>query len=253
MSPRTNKKPKPKRKSVAPQSKNGAQGPRQALVIVAHPDDAEFLCGGTVAKWCAEGWTVDYVLTTSGDMGSRDPKMTRKRLLALREKEQRAAGKALGVRECVFLRYPDGYVEDTVELRGKLVREIRRLKPDLVVTWDPFRRGFNHRDHRLTGQAALDAIYPLARNPLGYPEHLEEGLEIHRVNEVLLAGSDQADYWVDVSKYLPKKIEALQAHKSQIGQAPINELRKRLRARMAEAGKEPGYKLAESFRRLTWG
>ena len=94
------------------------------------------------------------------------------------------------MRGCVFLRYPDGYVEDTVELRGKIVREIRRLKPDLVVTWDPFRRGFNHRDHRLTGQAALDAIYPLARNPLGYPEHLEEGLEIHRVNEVL-AGRDR--------------------------------------------------------------
>ena len=104
------------------------------------------------------------------------------------------------MRECVFLRYPDGYVEDTAELRGKIVREIRRLKPDLVVTWDPFRRGFNHRDHRLTGQAALDAIYPLARNPLGYPEHLEEGLEVHRVNEVLLAGSDQADHWVDVSE-----------------------------------------------------
>src|SRR6266540_3656297 len=98
MSPRANKKPKPTRKSPAPQSPDGAQGPRQALVIVAHPDDAEFLCGVTVAKWCAEGWTVDYVLTTSGDMGSRDPKMTRKRLLSLREREQRAAAKVLGVR-----------------------------------------------------------------------------------------------------------------------------------------------------------
>jgi LmbE family N-acetylglucosaminyl deacetylase len=195
---------------------------------------------------------VNYLLTTSGDMGSRDPKMTRKKLLSVREREQRAAGKVLGVRRCVFLRYPDGYVEDTAELRGKIVREIRRLKPDLVVTWDPFRRGFNHRDHRLTGQATLDAIYPLARNPLGYPEHLDEGLEIHRVNEVLLAGSDQADYWVDVSKFLDKKIEALQEHKSQIGEAPIKELRKRLRGRMAEAGKGPGYKLAESFRRLSW-
>jgi len=229
------------------------EGPRNALVIVAHPDDAEFLCGGTVARWCSEGWTVDYVLTTSGDMGSRDPEMTRERLLALREKEQSAAAKALGVRECVFLRYPDGYVEDTVELRGKLVREIRRLKPDLVVTWDPFRRGFNHRDHRLTGQAALDAIYPLARNPLGYPEHLEDGLEVHRVNEVLLAGTDQPDYYVDVSVFLNTKINALRKHKSQIGQAPVRELRKRLRARMAEVGKEPGYKLAEGFRRITWG
>jgi LmbE family N-acetylglucosaminyl deacetylase len=251
MSPRASRKPKGK--GASPQSKDGADGPRSALVIVAHPDDAEFLCGATVARWCSEGWTVNYLLTTSGDMGSRDPKMTREKLLATREKEQRAAARVLGVRRCVFLRYPDGYVEDTAELRGKIVREIRRLKPDLVVTWDPFRRGFNHRDHRLTGQAALDAIYPLARNPLGYPEHLDEGLEIHRVNEVLLAGSDQADYWVDVTKFLDAKIAALQEHKSQIGEAPIKELRKRLRARMAEAGKGPRYKLAESFRRLTWG
>jgi LmbE family N-acetylglucosaminyl deacetylase len=236
-----------------PRKRKDAEKPRQALVIVAHPDDAEFLCGGTVARWCAEGWTVDYLLTTSGDMGSRDPEMTREQLLAIREKEQRAAATALGVRECVFLRYPDGYVEDTAELRGRLVREIRRLKPDLIVTWDPFRRGFNHRDHRLTGQAALDAIYPLARNPLGYPEHLEDGLDVHRVNEVLLAGTDQPDYHVDVSDYLNKKMQALRKHTSQIGQAPVRELRKRLRARMAEAGKEPGYKLAEGFRRLTWG
>ena len=249
MSPLATKKAK--RADQQPEDKE--EGPRNALVIVAHPDDAEFLCGGTVARWCAEGWTVDYILTTSGDMGSRDPEMTRERLLAVREKEQRDAAKILGVSECVFLRYPDGFVEDTAELRGKLVREIRRLKPDLVVTWDPFRRGFNHRDHRLTGQAALDAIYPLARNPLGYPEHLEEGLDIHRVNEVLLAGTDQPDYHVDVSDYLNKKIQALRKHKSQIGQAPVRELRKRLRARMAEVGKEPGYKLAEGFRRLTWG
>jgi len=244
---------KAKRKNPGPEGKDGAQGPRHALVIVAHPDDAEFLCGGTVARWCAEGWTVDYVLTTSGDMGSKEEGMTRKKLLSIREKEQRAAARALGVRRCIFLRYPDGYVEDTVELRGKLVREIRRLKPDLVVTWDPFRRGFNHRDHRLTGQAALDAVYPLARNPLGYPEHLEEGLKIHRVNEVLLAGSDQPDYHVDVTKFIDKKMEALSKHESQIGGAPPDELRKRLRARMAQAGKKPGYKLAESFRRLTWG
>jgi len=236
-----------------PRKRKEAEKPRQALVIVAHPDDAEFLCGGTVARWCAEGWTVDYLLTTSGDMGSRDPEVTREQLLAIREKEQRAAATALGVRECVFLRYPDGYVEDTAELRGRLVREIRRLKPDLVVTWDPFRRGFNHRDHRLTGQAALDAIYPLARNPLGYPEHLEDGLHVHRVNEVLLAGTDQPDYHVDVSDYLNKKMQALRKHKSQIGQTPARELRKRLRARMEAAGKEPGYKLAEGFRRLTWG
>jgi len=231
---------------------NGAQ-PRKALVVVAHPDDAEFLCGGTVARWCSEGWEVNYLLTTSGDMGSRDPEMTREQLTAIREKEQRAAAKVLGVSECVFLGYPDGFVEDTAEMRGKIVREIRRLKPDLVLTWDPFRTSFTHRDHRLTGQAAMDAIYPLARNPQGYPEHLEEGLEVHRVNEVLLAGSEKADYHVDVTDHFNTKIAALRKHKSQIGGAPVRELRKRLRARMAETGKEPGYKLAEAFRRITWG
>src|SRR3970040_2035063 len=108
MSPRSTKKPK--RKNTASQSKDGAEGPRGPLVIVAHPDDAEFLCGATVARWCSEGWTVDYLLTTSGDMGSKDEGMTRKELLAMREKEQRAAAKGLGVRPCVFLRYPDGAV-----------------------------------------------------------------------------------------------------------------------------------------------
>ena len=149
--------------------------PRKALVIVAHPDDAEFLCGGTVAKWCAEGWEVNYLLTTSGDMGSRDPGMTRTKLARIREKEQLAAATVLGVKEVVFLQYPDGFVEDTAEMRGQIARQIKRLKPDVVVTWNPFRTAFTHRDHRLTGQSALDALFPLARNPLGFPEHLDEG------------------------------------------------------------------------------
>lgn len=226
--------------------------PRKALVIVAHPDDAEFLCAGAVARWAAEGWEVSYVLATSGDMGSHDAEMTRERLGALREKEQLQAAKVLGVRECVFLRYPDGFVDDTVEFRGRLVRQIRRFRPDVLVTWDPFRRGFNHRDHRLTGQAALDAAYPLARSHLSYPEQLEEGLAPHRVHEVLLAGTDQPDYYVDVSDFFHKKIQALRRHKSQIGRYPARELRKRVRERMAEVGKEPGYKLAEAFRRIEW-
>ncbi len=228
------------------------EGPRNALVIVAHPDDAEFACAGTVARWCAEGWEVNYVLATSGDMGTHDPEMDRQRMGALREKEQRQAAKVLGVRECVFLRFPDGFVEDTPEFRGQLVRQVRRFRPDLVVTWDPFRRSFTHRDHRLTGQAALDALYPLARSHLSYPEQLAEGLAPHRVQEVLLAGTDQPDYYVDVSDFFDKKVQALRRHKSQIGRYPARELRKRLRERMAEVGKEPGYKLAEAFRRIEW-
>lgn len=226
--------------------------PKRALVIVAHPDDAEFLCAGSVARWVAEGWQVGYVLVTSGDKGSHDEGTTAEKLAAIREKEQLAAAKALGVSDCVFLGYPDGFVEDTAELRGKLVREIRRFKPDVVVTWDPYRLGHNHRDHRLTGQAVLDAVYPLSRSHLYYPEQLEEGLQPHRVSEALLAGTDRPNYHVDVSDFLHKKMKALRCHKSQIGRYPAGELRKRLRERMAEVGKEAGFKLAEAFHRIEW-
>jgi len=222
------------------------------MVIVAHPDDAEFLCGGTVAKLVQSGWTVHYMLTTSGDMGSKDPKMTRERLGRIREREQTAACKVLGVSEVIYLRYPDGFVEDTAEMRGRIVREIRRLKPWTVITWNPFRQSFTHRDHRLTGQAAVDAVFPLARDPLAYPEHVEEGLQAHRVMELLLAG-ENPDHWIDVpEEAFRTKILALKKHKSQIGAAPIRELTKRLRDRMAEAGKEKGYKMAEGFRRMSW-
>ena len=226
---------------------------RRALVIVAHPDDAEFLCGATVAKLSAEGCELSYLITTSGDMGSHDRQMSRETLSPVREKEQRDAAKVLGVKEVVFLRYPDGFFEDTAESRGRIVREIRRLKPDTVITWDPFRNSFTHRDHRLTGQAALDAIFPLARNHLGYPEHLLEGLDIHRVKEVLLAGSAEPDYFVDVTDYFDKKIQALRKHTSQLRQAPLRELKKRIRQRMKEAAKDQEFELAETFRRLSWG
>ncbi len=228
-----------------------AEQPGGVLVIVAHPDDAEFICGATVARWCAEGREVNYVLATSGDKGSSDPEMTSERLAAIREKEQRQAAKVLGVRDCVFLGYPDGFVEDTAEFRGRLVREIRRFQPETVVTWDPS-RGLNHRDHRLTGQAALDAANPLSRSHLFYPEHLAEGLQPHRVKEVLLAASDQPDYYVDVSDSFPEKIQALRRHRSQVGRYPPRQLRKVMRDRMAEAGKVEGYKLAEAFRRLEY-
>jgi LmbE family N-acetylglucosaminyl deacetylase len=224
------------------------------MVIVAHPDDAEFLCAGTVAKLTADGWDVHYLLTTSGDMGTKDESMTRERLAGIREKEQRAACDVLGVKECVFLRYPDGFVEDTAEMRGKIVRELRRLKPWTVITWNPFRTTFTHRDHRLTGQSAVDAVFPLARDPLAYPEHQIDGLESHRVMELLLAGAENPDHWVEISEEAFKtKMNALKKHKSQIGSAPMTEMRKRIRARMVEAAKDQEFKMAESFRRMAWG
>jgi len=191
---------------------------------------------------------VGYVLVTSGDKGAHDPEMTSERLAAIREEEQRAAARALGVKECVFLGYPDGFVEDTAELRGRLVREIRRFRPDVAITWDPYRLGHSHRDHRVSGQAALDALYPLSRSHLYYPEHLEEGLAPHRVGEVLLAGTDRPNYHVDVSDFFDKKVKALRCHKSQLARYPSREVRKR----MAEVGKEAGLKLAEAFHRIEW-
>lgn len=232
--------------------KRPGKNQKVAMVIVAHPDDAEFLCGGTVAKLVQSGWTVHYMLTTSGDMGSKDPNMTRQKLGRIREREQTAACKVLGVSEVIYLRYPDGFVEDTAEMRGRIVRELRRLKPWTVITWNPFRQTFTHRDHRLTGQAAVDAVFPLARDPLAYPEHIDEGLNAHRVMELLLAG-DNPDHWIDIPEEAFRvKIAALKKHKSQIGAAPVRELTKRLHDRMAEAGKEKGYALAEGFRRMSW-
>lgn len=232
--------------------RSSSKKPKRALVVVAHPDDAEFLCGGTVARWCAEGYEVTYLLLTSGDKGSHDPKMTRQKLGEIREKEQRAAGKALGVKECVFLGYPDGFLEDTAELRGQIVREIRRCRPHVAITWDPYRQGHNHRDHRVAGQATMDALYPLSRSHLYYPEHLAEGLKEHGVKEALLAGTDRPNYHVDVSDYLEVRIKALKCHKSQIGRYPVREMRKRIRERLAEVGKEAGMEMAEAFHRVEW-
>ncbi len=227
--------------------------PKRALVMVAHPDDAEFMCGGTVARLCAQGWEVYYCLATSGDKGTKDPEMTRERLAGLREEEQRAACRVLGVRDVIFLRHPDGFLQDTHEFRGEIVRLIRKLKPYTVITWDGFRRGFNHRDHRIVGIATYDAVFPASRDPLYYPEQIdEEGLEWHRVGELLLAGSDEPDYFVDVSDHFDTKIEALLAHTSQVARDQgRDEWVKGMRKRMRDAAESSGIPYAEAFRRVT--
>lgn len=227
-------------------------GPRKALVVMAHPDDAEFLCGGTVAKWCDEGWEVVYVIVTSGDKGTRDPTMTRQHLAAIREREQREAARVLGVRECIFLGYPDGFLDASLELRGQLVRLVRKYRPDVLVTWDGFRRSFNHRDHRNTGISAYDAVYPCSNDPLFYPEHLEEeGLAPHRPAEILLAGSDEPDYHIDITDYWARKLDAVMCHASQIRGRTREEIetmwRERIQRRQAETGES---RLIESYKRI---
>lgn len=224
---------------------------RRAMVVVAHPDDAEFLCAGTVAKLCAEGWEVTYVLATSGDKGSSDPEMTSAKLATIREAEQNAAARVLGVREVVFLRHPDGFVETSVEFRGEIVELIRTHRPELVITWEAYRRGFNHRDHRAVGIATYDAVFPAARDPLYYPEHAATGLEAFKVPELLLAGSEQPDYYVDISDYFDTKLEAVYCHTSQIRPLPKEEFMEQRRRQAVEAGLQSGTPFAEGFRRVT--
>ena len=225
----------------------GKDGPLTAMVIVAHPDDAEFLCAGTVAKWCDQGWTVYYVLVTSGDKGTHDSSLSQQALAALREQEQRDACRVLGVQEVVFLGYPDGFLQPDVELRGQIVRVLRRYRPDVVVTWDGFRPGFNHSDHRAVGIAVRDAVYPAVRDHLYYPQDQADGLEAHQVNEMLLAGSEDPDYHVDISAYLEKKLEALFCHRSQLGGRSPDEIRRMWGERMKNTR---GRGVVESFKRV---
>jgi LmbE family N-acetylglucosaminyl deacetylase len=230
-----------------------AEPPKRALVVVAHPDDAEFMCAGTVARLCAQGWDVYYCLATSGDKGTKDPDMTRERLAGMREEEQRAACRILGARDVIFLRYPDGFLQESHEFRGQIVRLIRQLRPYTVITWDGFRRGFNHNDHRVVGRVTYDAVFPASRDPLYYPEQIEEeGLSWHRVGELLLGGTDEPDHYVDISDYYDLKIEALLAHASQVARdQPREEWVKSMRRRAREAAEHTGIAYAEAFRRIT--
>lgn len=237
----------PWRRRSQPSEELGKDGPLTAMVIVAHPDDAEFLCGGTVAKWCAQGWTVYYVLATSGDKGTHDPTLTPQELAAIREQEQREACRVLGVKEVIFLGYPDGFLKPDAEFRGQLVRLLRRYRPDVVLTWDGFRQGFNHSDHRAVGIAVRDAVYPAVRDHLYYPEHKAAGLEAHQVNELLLAGSDDPDYVVDISAHLKTKLDAVLCHRSQLGGRSAEEIRRTWEERMRASrnGRQ-----VESFKRV---
>jgi LmbE family N-acetylglucosaminyl deacetylase len=223
--------------------------PGRILVAVAHPDDAEFGCAGSIARWVDEGWQVFYCLFTRGDRGSDDPAMTPERLAPTREAEQRQAARTLGVREVVFLGYPDGELEDTREARRDIVREIRRVRPDRLVTQNPFpslNPYSGHRDHRHAGRLALDAVYPYARDRLHFPELLAQGFEPHKVREVYLMGHPEPDLVLDITGTMERKLGALRCHASQLRDFAGAEAR--VRERAAELGKPAGYTYAEGFR-----
>jgi LmbE family N-acetylglucosaminyl deacetylase len=227
--------------------KNGA--PASAMVIVAHPDDAEFTMAGTVAAWVQQGCQVVYVICTDGNAGSHEPDMTRERLAEIRRAEQRAACDVLGVHDLVFLGHDDGQLQATLDLRRELVQAIRQYKPEVVLTSDPTRlfasdRYINHPDHRAAGQAALDAVAPASEMPLLWPETGKP----HRVRRVYVYGNSDPNKWVDIGHTIDMKINALKQHASQLGDWDPTE---RIENWSAEVGKEQGMAHAESFRVIT--
>ncbi len=220
------------------------------LVIMPHADDAEFGISGTVARWTREGKDVVYVVCTNGDKGTSDTSMKPEKLAKIREEEELAAARVLGVREVVFLRYPDQGLEDTTEFRKEIVRLIRMYRPETVVTADPYRRYIWHRDHRITGRVVLDAIFPYARDFLAYPDLMEQGFQPHKVKEVLLWGSEEPNYRSNITETFGIKIAALRCHKSQVGNTSSPEFEERLRERHKTMAEGEDYELAEAFHRI---
>jgi len=224
--------------------------PKRVMVVAAHPDDAEFGCGGTIAKWVHQGTEAFFLIATNGDKGDDEAKTTPEELAAIRAREARAAADALGVKELVILPRHDGELIYSIELRGDVVRYIRQWKPDLVITHDPrvhigSMGGINHADHRAIGEATVDAVYPFARGRHQYPEQIAEGLEPHTVLDMLLWGANGPNYWEDVSEFVDCKIEALRQHKSQFSEP--ERVGQFTRQRMQQAGEEHGVDFAESF------
>ncbi len=222
----------------------------QVMVITPHPDDAEYGVAGTVVRWVSQGKEIVYVVCTNGDKGTSDTSVKPEELAKIREEEQIAAANLLGVREVIFLRHPDQGLEDTPEFRKEIVRLIRMYRPETVVTADPYRRYIWHRDHRMTGQVTLDAIFPYARDIFSYPDLVKEGLDPHKVKEVLVWGTEDVNYRSDITETFNMKLSALRCHKSQVGHIPLQELEGRLRERHRSLAQGEEYELAEGFHRV---
>lgn len=242
-------------------STEAEERPRTALVVVAHPDDAEFGCGGTIAAWARDGWQVTLLICTDGGSGGPDDATdvspeARRRINATRKAEQKAAGEVLGLKEIVFLDLPDGQLEPTLALRREIVRQIRRIRayrfvcqsPDRV--WTPsYAVGRFHPDHLAAATAALAAVYPAAQNSWDFPELLAEGLLPSKVKELYVMGAPHVNYATDISETFEQKLGALRHHVSQLGEDQT-ELAKRLREWAAERGEQFGVPLAETFHKV---
>ena len=227
----------------------------RGMVVVAHADDAEFGCSGTVAKLCAAGWEMVYVMCTDGSKGSSDREITQRQLASIRRKEQQNAGKTLGLKDVVFLDYEDSMLQPTLALRKDIAREIRRYKPDVLITMYPMRNldggwGVGHPDHMAAGEAALQAVFPTARDHMTFPDLLEAGFEPHKVAEVWIIGHPQPDLYVDVTQHMNTSVAALMQHTSQMNgrdEAWASEMMRRWRR---ERGVGRGIQYAEAFKRI---
>lgn len=227
--------------------------PESAMAIVAHPDDIEFSCAGTLARWARAGARISYVLCTSGDVGIDDPGMTRARATEIREAEQRDAAKIAGAQEVIFLREPDGMLQATLELRKRLVREIRRFRPEVIICGDPTivwagNDYINHPDHRAAAMAALDATFPAAGQPNLFEEIAGEGFQAHKPRKVYVTSWGGADTFVSIDDTIEIKISALRAHKSQMKDWDPESL---LREWAADAAKGKEMDYAEGYRVVT--
>ncbi len=220
------------------------------LVITPHPDDAEFGAAGTVARQVRNGRQVVYVVCTNGDKGTTDINLKPDRLALIRQKEQNAAADVLGVREVLFLGHPDQGLEDTPDFRKQIVRLIRIYRPHTVITADPYRRYIWHRDHRIAGQVVLDAVFPCARDYWAYPDLIDQGLEPHKVEEMLFWAAEDINYRSDITATFDLKLAALRRHESQMRELNVPDLEQWLKERCRSMALGEDFELGEAFHRI---
>lgn len=226
--------------------------PERAMVVCAHPDDAEIGAGGTSARWAANGCEITYVICTNGSSGSNDLEMTSDRIVQIRNDEQREAAQVIGVKNVVFLDHPDGELEADRTLLREIVEAIRTYRPDAVFTHDPFRQsGFNHRDHRNAGITVQDAVYPYARDHLHFPELTDQGITPHKVGDLYYWHADTPNCIVDVTDSIDVRIDALSRHRSQVpGLSLGKDSDRRIRDRAREAANGAPFEYGEAFRHI---
>jgi LmbE family N-acetylglucosaminyl deacetylase len=224
--------------------------PCDVMALSAHPDDTEFGAAGTIIRWADAGQTIVYAIATRGDKGTSDRNLTPAELARIRQDEQARAAESVGAREVVFMGYPDQGLEETSALRKDVVRLLRIYRPRILVTSDPYRRYLWHRDHRIIGQVAMDAVFPYARDHMAYPDLLEQGLEPHKVAEIYFWGTEEINYRSDITATFDRKIAALRCHASQMKEFKFSDPVEWLKERCREMAGGSGFELAEGFHRV---